>query len=201
MLPPIKYVPDFDEANHVYTWEGRRVRNVTGILDRAGMKCKFFRPEPHYKERGSAVHYCTQLLDRDELDTQELWKHDGLKAKDRQIRGFVEAYMLFQSDVRPTILLSESPLYSPHYDVAGTLDRGLVIVRRHGILDIKTGTLPDSTGPQTAGYASLLFDGEPVPSDIGRWGLRLMKTSKYKLKLFEDSRDYEKFESAAAIDR
>ncbi len=192
MVPAIQYEPEFDAARHVYTWQGQRRVSVTQVLDATGHKCKFYK-EGHYKDRGTAVHFVTELHDQGELDEPLFRQNDLLLPPPLRICGFYDGWCEFLADTRPEIIYLEKRVFSPALNVAGTIDRVIKLAGQYGVLDLKTGTLPESAAVQTAGYSLILFDGQIPPSGWMRWALQLKANGKYKLKPYTSGRDYLQF--------
>ena len=187
MLPAIQYLPEFVEDPHAYYWQGVRKLSVTQVLDLAGLKCAFFKGD--CRDRGTAIHYITELIDRDELDQQAFFAMDLELPEKERISGYVSAYQRFLADCQPRVIYCEQAVYSPSIDVCGTIDRAIELRGDYGILDIKTGSLPKETAIQTAGYGYLLYDSIPT-SECRRWALQLKKTGKYRLARYDDHEDY-----------
>lgn len=193
MLPAIQYAPEFDAATHCYRWQGQRKLSVTQVLDISGNKCQFFKGD--HRDRGTAIHYTTELIDRDELDLDTMREYDAELPPEKRIMGYLTAYYRFRDESKPEVIYSESALYAPSIDVCGTMDRAVKIGEHYGILDLKTGSLPAETSIQTAGYAYLLFDKVPT-YEIRRWALQLKKDGKYRLRLYDDMEDYQRWLAA-----
>jgi hypothetical protein len=150
------------------------------ILDWAGFVTPY--PQGDYKERGTAVHYATLLLDQGRLGKL-----------DPRIEGYVNGYKKFLHDfpeARGAWDSSEEPKYHETLMYAGTADR--VRKGKRGrkklVLDIKTGTPPQKRLQlQLALYVMLHFEDF---KDVGRWGLQLFPDGDYRLMVCENIEDY-----------
>jgi hypothetical protein len=69
----------------------------------------------------------------------------------------MEAYLAFLASSRFLCESSELRVYDPTRGYAGTIDLiGALPGHKHVLIDIKTGTVPKSVGPQTYAYARCL---------------------------------------------
>lgn len=105
----------FDEAAHAYYWSGKRVPNVTGILQ---VLHRFDMVDPvvlaKAQQRGKDVHFACELFDLDELDEDTLAPH---------LQGYVEGWKKFVRESSPNWAHIEQPIYHPTFNYAGTPDR------------------------------------------------------------------------------
>lgn len=105
----------FDDADHAYYLDGRRVPGVTTLLDRAGIipaeSKQWWTPEA--RERGSDVHTAIHFLNEGDLDRASLRP---------AIIPYLDAYESFVSDLRVNVLAAELRLGHRVYRYAGTLD-------------------------------------------------------------------------------
>lgn len=183
----------FDEQSHIYRINGVEIPSVTQILKNAGIIDSTFYTEES-RLRGTAVHLATQYLDEGNLDWSSL---------DETLIPYVQAYKKFKDESGFSPDLIEERIYrkATHdrpicLDYAGTLDRaGTFVILDHdsdyGIVDIKTGSVPEWAGIQLAAYALGL-----LPKTPRRFALLLKKNGKYKLQEFKDSSDYTAFYGA-----
>lgn len=88
--------------------------------------------------RGTFVHKATALLERGELDVEEL------AAQDPEAAGYVESYARTVELTKARAVMVERPIYSPSWWYAGTPDRVMTYPdgRRRGV-DLKTGDSTD----------------------------------------------------------
>lgn len=158
----------FDPITHTYTENGRRLLSVTEILRRGGLA-----PLPPvadlewYADRGTKIHRCCELLDRNELDWSSV---------DPRIEGYVQAWAAFRDETgfRPKAI--EKPIQHKDLGYAGTPDRTGFLNRIPAVLDIKTGAIPDWTRYQLAAYASALG------GDWWRIAVRISGDGKFSMK-------------------
>lgn len=171
----------FDAVTHTYRWKERLVPSVTTVLRAID---NFDRVDPQLLEQarifGSHVHAATDLLDRDELDEEQL---------DLQLLPWVNAYKLFLSETGFAVTHSEQRVYNSRQRYAGTLDKRGLWKGTTWLLDLKSGAVPRSVGLQTAGYQHAL-DEKPKR----RLCLQLGR-NRYKLIRCEETSDWSYFVS------
>ncbi len=178
----------YDALTHTYYKDKVKVPSVTQILSEAGLiDTRWFNDEA--RDRGTAVAAFTSLDDEGDLDEENelvepYW-------------GYIVAWRNFRKDIsdRMAIIENEKPYYHTSYRYAGTLDRVVVFDGKISVLDIKTGGIYPSYGPQTAGYAEFIRAGETP----GRMCVILQKDARYKMKIHEDWNDWNIFASALAL--
>jgi hypothetical protein len=185
---------DFEEANHEYTWEGRKIPSVTTILKSAGIiETQWYTEEA--RTRGTHVHQAAHFFDEDDLAMESLRP---------EIRPFIDAYAKFRNDTGFfPVLVEQRIVHTAGY--AGTLDRVGWLNDRMIQLDIKTGSVPDWAGLQTAAYemgieqmiALGLIELEAMPE--ARFALQLTAEGKYKLWPMTGHRDREFFLAALTV--
>lgn len=144
--PPIPGL-EFDPGPHVYRYKGAVVPSVTQVLkplenwDFLDEEAKAF-----YSERGTEVHRTTALYDLDDLVEESV---------DPDIAGYLQSWKKLRQDPALKILSVEEFVFHPLLRVAGTMDRRMLIKRRHAVLDIKAGVKLASHGVQVFGYKRL----------------------------------------------
>jgi hypothetical protein len=142
------YAIDFDPATHIYRVKGKVKRNVTRILEDAGISDFSMVPADVLawaQERGTAVHRAIHYDILGDLDESSL---------DPRIAGYFAAYRAFMKSSRFNFNLVEHIVFSLLHDYIGMLDlRGFYPGRGKTILDWKTGEETDAWGPQLAAYA------------------------------------------------
>jgi hypothetical protein len=141
---------EFDPVAHRYTLGGREMPSVTTIL--RGMD-DFSRVPPAVLERagdrGTRVHKACSLDVLGILDPATV--DDEVAPYLAQFRKFLR-----ESGFVPT--LTECQVYDKHRWYAGTLDLfGDLPDCKDVQIDIKSGAIPRSVGPQTAAYACALY--------------------------------------------
>lgn len=172
----------FDEAEHRYYLDGRRLPSVTQVLEDVGIID--YSKIPHETretalERGRVVHLLTELDDLDELDESTV---------DPQLAGYLEAWRRFRCETGFTPELIEHRQANAQYGFAGTLDRtgrfrGATVV---DIADLKTGTAPAWTRWQMAAYASFF----PTPRTYRRYAVELHNDGTYAVPFVFEGRDW-----------
>lgn len=175
----------FDEAKHIYSFNGVQVPSVTQILTEAGfIDGRWYTEES--RMRGTAVHAGCQFLDEGDLDMESLHP---------EIVPYVQAYELFKKESGFVVEHIEKRVYSATYQYAGTLDRTGELNGQDVILDIKTGQIQSWCGLQLSGYNIALG------LDLHRFGLQLKDNGKYKLIPYKDPTDAQTFISAVQVVR
>lgn len=148
----------FEPEGHVYRFQGQIVPSVTQVLkpienwDFLDDEAKAF-----YSERGTEVHRTTALNDLDDLVEDSV---------DPDIVGYLHSWRKLLANEDLKILSVEEQVYHPLLRVAGTMDRRMLIKRRHGVLDIKAGVKLPSHGVQTHGYKRLFNHGRKKADQI-----------------------------------
>lgn len=149
-LTPEPFV-EFDEANHIYYVDGRRMRfSVTEVLKLAG----YYDPRwftDAQRQRGTDVHHITAVIDR-------AGKCDLRKVPERY-RGYVRASEKWKRDEGiEGFKIIEQIVICPALDYAGRFDRLFPIrggVIDDELIDVKTnerGSIYDWVRLQLIGY-------------------------------------------------
>lgn len=187
----------FEPIEHVYHYAGERVPSVTQVLD---VIDETWRVDPLVlraaAERGVAVHRATELDDLGDLDVDDL---------DPVLLPYLQAWRRFRADMGFTVLHSESRVWHDGMRYAGTLDRvgtmGKLSGRRSAklqLLDIKSGTVWPSHGPQTAAYAEA-FQRLTSEKIADRWCVYLRPDGQYRLERQEHPGDWSTFLACLSI--
>ncbi len=136
----------FDEANHIYTYEGRRLISVTQALSLIDTRPK----DEYYLRRGKLIHLACELYDRDELEESSV---------DDTIMPYLNSYRLFLTETGFIPRWIESRHFHPQYFYAGTLDRMGALNGKTVLIDLKSGApAPKVDELQLAGYWGLVKD-------------------------------------------
>jgi hypothetical protein len=141
----------FDPIQHAFTWKGQPVPSVTQVLRDMGLASSWFKDDPIYRERGSAVHTASAYIDDGTFD--ESSTHPDLL-------GYTKGYERFLADTRFKAQASEVAVYSPALKVAGITDKYGVSNDRTWLLDLKSGkSAPKGVELQLGMYRLLLGNG------------------------------------------
>lgn len=176
----------FDELKHEYRHNGRTVHSVTQILQHAGLIDLSMVKEDVLEYRrvlGTAVHRATELYDQDDLDIESL---------DDRIRPYLDAWIKFKKDTQIVIEENELRLFHPIYRFAGTLDRVGKIGKDRALIDLKTGLMYPSYGPQTAAYKSA-YELQKKKKVQKRYTVQLKDDGNYRLEPMTDEDDWSVF--------
>ncbi len=172
---------NFDASTHTYYEDGLTVPGVTKILSNAKM-IDFSMVQPDILERalkfGTAVHKATELQDKENLDIENL---------DISLMPYLEAWCKFKKDTGLTILSIEERVFSPRFRYAGTLDRRILLKRRHTVLDLKAGVdFHPASAVQLEAYKEAWNEGKPVKEKIkDRIIVQLCPDGTYKFPNYE----------------
>jgi len=173
----------FDPIKHEYKWNDEVVYSCTQYLNMAGLvDARWFTEES--RNRGTAVHVATELLDKGRLDESTLHP---------LIKPYVEAYKLFLVESGFKCDLIEHRVFYAPMRVAGTLDRTGSFNKKKVLIDIKTGTPSAWAKLQTAFYEDCL------PERHERYVLQLKATGKYKLHKYSNRSDIKIFQSLVSV--
>jgi hypothetical protein len=138
----------FDPATHVYRYGGRVVPSVTQIL---GMLNDFSSVPPEKLARaadfGRNVHAAIDLDNQGALDEEAL---------DPALLPYLNQWRRFLEETGFVVTSSEQRIYHKRLHYAGTLDVAGVWQNTSWLLDVKTGWVPKSVGPQLAAYQQAL---------------------------------------------
>ena len=168
----------FDPTLHRYTFQGVRIPSVTDIL--AAMFPDQWQAVERYgnseyvKSRGSAVHACAAFIMRGEgfsfppMDPET----------QADIDARLDAVRLFKRDMRPEVVLCETPLYHPLHRYAGTPDLVARIDGELVLVDWK-GSINAVCALQLAAYSLLL---ETAGIKVRRaYAVELRNNGKYQV--------------------
>lgn len=142
----------FDEEEHVYTWNGKVVPSVTQVLKTVGLSQSYEGVNPERLriagERGTKVHKTIELWNAGTLDWSTV---------DDEVGVIAMGYDSFREDFGWKHCQGELKGYSKKYGFAGTMDELGVIGTDWWIIDYKTGYRVDVSAIfQLAAYRLLL---------------------------------------------
>lgn len=181
---------EFDPVAHRYSMDGRELPSVTQILGRyedwSGVNPEVMAAA---MARGTRVHAaCALMLDG------FIGPHDS----GDDIAPYLAQFERFLAESGFVATLSEQRVYSAKLHYAGTLDLyGGLPKRKSALIDIKTGSVPRSAGPQTAAYARALKECDGHETRC-RYAL-LLRPEGYKLIPLENPNDDQVFMAALTM--
>jgi len=189
----------FDAAAHRYTVGGERFPSVTEVLDPLleldGIPKSVLKAAAEF---GTHVHMACDLYDRGVLDEPALDPH---------LAPYLAGWKIFLKETGAKVLHSELRVAHGTHRYAGTLDKIITWVPRKrsrmAQIDLKSGQVPRTVGPQTAAYMAALTDMKPdwlVPGS-DRYCLQLRPDATYRLHKLTDPRDFHIFVSALNVHR
>lgn len=164
----------FDEANHAYTLDGRKLPGVTTVLKPIS-SAHYAGVDPAVMEAaavlGRAVHRMIELDVARDLDLETM--HPVLMPYHRGWRNFLATSGL-------QVLLSEHKLASARMGYAGTFDMFGKLNHVNALIDAKRVALvAPSTGPQTFAYGQLMRECMPellpAGAPLRRYALQFKK--------------------------
>jgi len=150
---------DFNPEKHefwVFVPGGRERRfSVTQILAHNGVcDYSFVDAETRFyaMQRGTSVHWLTQLEDQECLNHRKIQHH---------LRGYRKAWRSFKRNSGLLVTNVEQQFVS-RYGYAGIIDRiGRFALGLPAVVDIKTGAIPNWVGYQLAAYAVWASGDDP----------------------------------------
>jgi hypothetical protein len=178
----VTFVPE----THRYHTPDRELVSVTRVLDTLGCVDHFGFTE-ETRARGTYVHAATVALDC----------HERLVNVPPDYEPYVTAYRHFVRDMEPVWSRSEEVVADLVNGYAGTLDRAGMVQGIPAIVDIKTGEVPPSVGPQTAAYVRCLPDAHRWQ----RFCLQLRPDGQYRWLPLSDKADVTVFLAALTLYR
>lgn len=190
----------FEVDGHRYTYHGKALPSVTRVLkvldNFAGVPPEVL---DFAAQRGTAVHEATALDDNDDLDEGSI---------DPIIAGYVAAWRDFKAKTDYAAIAIELPVVHGRLEYAGTLDRVCFVSGKCAVVDIKTGLIPLSAGPQLAAYreaydwmvsAALVERPPEIPKR--RYVVQLRQDGTFRLEKYDSPEDLGVFRSALEIRR
>jgi hypothetical protein len=175
---------EFDPAAHRYTLDGRELPSVTQILrgldDFSNVPARVLEKA---RDRGSRVHAACNLDVLGILDENTV---------DDEVAPYLAQFRKFLRESGFTPTLTECRVYDERLWYAGTLDLfgdlpGCIDVQ----IDIKSGAIPRSVGPQTAAYSNGLYKRAGIMTRK-RFVLKL-EAGKYSLIQLDRADDFGAF--------
>ena len=125
----------FNEKDHTYEVDGKRLPSVTEILDLLSYKefNSIDQSTLYYaSQRGTAVHEATV-----DIDLNDVAEVDG------ETEPYIKAYMTFVQDYKPNYFGIEEQVANTQQGYAGTVDRYGLLGDRSFVMDIKTVASPN----------------------------------------------------------
>jgi|SRR3990167_1470360 len=182
---------EFNEAAHVYKWDGNPVPNVTGIIAPLTKMWLSGKDLERARQEGKAIHKMVELECRDILDVTNIpeW-----------MEGYLAAWLSFKAFTGFQLVASEWRGFEPNQRYAGTLDLDGVMTKfKHPgpcLIDIKRSLAgAPAVGVQLAGYQGL------VQGHRLRYGLQLREDGEYRLKEYTDPQDRAVFLACLTLHR
>lgn len=187
----------FNAERHEYKVGGHIVPSVTQILgilqDFGGVSADVLERAADF---GRNAHEAVDLANKGVLDEESL---------DPALVPYLAAWRRFLEDAGATVLASEVRVYHPGQHYAGTLDALVSIRNKVAVVDVKTGAVPRTVGPQLAAYAEAYSANEDNPHAIRRRlcvqlvGDEALAARGYRVHECKDHADWSIFQSCLNI--
>jgi len=141
---------------------------------------------------GTAVHYATELYDKDILDFDSL---------DAPLISYVNAWIKFRDDTGFIVELNEHVVYHKRYHYSGMLDRVGLLNGERGVFDIKcVVTLAPHVGVQLAAYQEAENSNRKKLDQIkNRFAIQLKPDGTYRLQPYRERTDFSVFTSLLTL--
>lgn len=182
----------FDSARHEYRLGGRVLPSVTSILaplqDFGSVPAEVLERAAEF---GSHVHQAVHLFNEGTLDEDAL---------DPALVPYLHDWKKFICDLNVEVTQSELRMTHSKLGFAGTVDSVAIVGGKLTVIDVKTGQVPRSVGPQLAAYAELLKVTFPKMKTPVRRRLAVQLTGEgYRLHQCTDPSDWSVFQSCLNV--
>ncbi len=184
----------FEPTKHEYFCEGKKLKNVTGILNACGLMQDYKEVSDGERtaamEKGTHMHTMIALAIEGTLDEEKL---------DPKLKPYLVAFRKFVAEKKPKFHRTEFIVGTPDdkdHDVgwAGTCDAEATIGKVRGVIDWKSGEKAKWHRVKTYAYRSAL------PSEVcGRWCVYLGEDGNYKFEEHEDESDHAAWDACLAL--
>lgn len=177
----------FEAASHTYRYHDRIIPGVTSVLE----PLQYLEGVPWAvleaaRQFGTHVHLACHLWNQNLLN---------MEALDPELQPYLDDWVTFLGESGFKVTASEERVYSKVWGYAGTADAFGTWRGTTWVLDIKSGVVPDTVGPQLAAY-------QQAAPDRPRRRLCVQLTGHgYKLHEQKDLSDFALFTSALNIYR
>ena len=188
----------FDEAAHVYHWDGVRVPNVTSVLspltDYSMIPADVLE---NARAEGVQIHKMIELDAKQDLDVDSLpdW-----------IQPYWKAWQKFKADSGFEMVSSEFRMYHPTMQYAGTCDlvahlTKLKNAKGYALIDVKRSLYAGPViGLQLAAYADAWDNDMPRQHRIKhRFAFQPRKDGSYRLEEYTDPTDRMTFQALLTV--
>lgn len=171
----------FDPVEHRYSFNGVALPSVTQILQQPG-EFDFVPPEMLERARqfGSHCHKAVDLYCRGRLNEQLL--DPALRPRLFQFKRFLAETGFVVLDTEQRVLALDLG-YAGTRDILGKFPRSSLL----WLLDLKSGAVPRSVGPQTAAYAYASQERPPMR------GYLQLRDDDYRFRSLHDPLDFSRF--------
>ena len=143
----------YNDADHLYSLDGKNLPSVTGILKGCGIIDDAFYTD-NGATNGKRRHKMTEYYDQDILDFSSVDDAD---------LPFLEAYVHARKGLNFEVLQTEFKMYHSIYRYAGTIDRLVYMNDETWVFDLKTGAKAAWNKFQLILYGLLAEDFLKIP--------------------------------------
>jgi hypothetical protein len=176
----------FDEAAHLYRWNGNPVPNVTRII-KPLIDYSFVDPEKleRARQQGKAIHKMVELEIRGEPYTLPAW-----------LEPYRAAWWKFVGETGFECWFSERRTFhhGMHYATTPDLESAIVEIKRSFAAGLAVGV-------QTAAQKAAVESDKHMPRFRERFGLQLRDDGTYRLQHHTDKDDFNVFLSCLTLHR
>lgn len=180
----------FDAETHRYTVNGRAVPSVTTVLsilqDFGAVPAEVL---ARAAEFGTHVHQAVHMSNEGTLDEASL---------DPALAPYLEQWRRFLTETGAIVIQSELRVFHRGLRYAGTVDSIAEWRGSRCVIDVKTGEVPRTVGPQTAAYAMAYQSSECGPMPRRRYCVQLTADT-YKVHPLTDPADWSLFQSCLNV--
>lgn len=176
----------FDKEKHDYQFNGKSVLSVTKVLPDIP---DFLLCKQSFIEKtllGSRVHDCCDTINQHYMTHFQIPDdmHYLNNRNKKEDVPYINAYIKFLQDHKPTLYFSEKKEFHSLYNYAGTIDSGMLFKKKDFIVDLKTST---SIAPyaklQLAAYTKA-YNNNNKKQIFNRMIVQLLPTGDYFLKAY-----------------
>lgn len=190
---------ELDEVTHVYRVGGRIWPGVSEVLNPIneldGIPRDLLAAAAEF---GRHVHTAVDFWNRGVLDEAAL---------DPVLAPYLAGWKKYLQESGAVVIVSEKKVRHRLHRYCGTLDSAVALLRRarrsNHIVDVKSGLVPRTVGPQTAAYREAWVSEQLGAADISttRFCVQLRPDGDYRLHKLEASTDWSMFVSCLNIHR
>jgi hypothetical protein len=174
----------FNEEEHEYQVDGKRVPHITGLLTVAGW-CNEQWYDDNSSERGRGVHKGTADYDLGALSAR------AIARPGTRWRGWLMAWVEGSKIVRPRWRHVEVAAVHRRLGFGGRPDRVGQVFQAHAVCEVKSGAIEKGHMVQTALQAILVEDEVGLPAEhIKRYAGYIDERGRFRLEEHKNPADF-----------